>query len=125
MVNADPLILASMRIRFVASLVAISTTILALAVFAVALFSHREGLVTAGMMILAIDAASNVVTEGTRIWLGLYVGRWIGLSQKPIWRTDKPARFWIFTAIHAVLAAAYLAVALLLILFSPGLATRL
>jgi hypothetical protein len=124
-VRSDNLMLMSIRIKFVAGLVAVSAIILAITVFVVAFFSHGKGLVTAGLIVLAVGVASNAVPEGARIWLGLYVGRWIGPNQKPIWREEQPARFWSHTAIHAILAAVYLAGALCLIWFGPSWTRRL
>jgi hypothetical protein len=113
--------LRSIRVRFVASLVFICAGALALGVFTVALFMHRQGAFRAGMIILAIALVGQAVTAGARIWLVLYLGRWIGLNQKLIWRKEQPARFWALTTIYAIFAVIYLAAALFLLLGGAGL----
>lgn len=122
--QANAPLLVFMRVQLVTGLIAGLSLVLLPAVFLAALFLHNRRLGTAGIFILAINLMSYGAREAFRTWLALRIGRWTGWKREPIGRHELPVHFWVWTAIHAALAAIYAGVAVFLGLVGFGLAMK-
>jgi hypothetical protein len=110
----DPPLLALLRARLVNALIAIPVLLLVPAAFLSALFLHIESLAAVGMALLAAYCASRAVVEAFVIRWVLHGGRWTGFKGDPIWRDERPVRYWAHTAVHATVLATLAAGAVLL-----------
>ncbi|MGH6957055.1 MAG: hypothetical protein ACREEW_10385 [Caulobacteraceae bacterium] len=106
-VRGDDQLMVFWRVRLIHLAVTLSGLVLVPVFFLAALFLHSRGLGGAGIFLLASYLASYAVVEAFRIRLTLHTGRWTGWKREPIWRHEKPVRYWTWTALHVVILAIY------------------
>jgi hypothetical protein len=94
------------RVRLVTTLIRLLALVLFPIAVAAMLVMDRPVLSAPVMLILAASLASTALLEVAGIWRALWPGRWTGWRREPIWRHDRPVRFWGHTALHASIGAA-------------------
>jgi len=93
-------------------LILLPTTLLA----AILLHNWMLGAVCIG--VLAMEMVNLAVWRGVVIWFAFKQGYWIGWKRAPARRLEHPARFYGWTAAHAIAPATYVGAAVFLAIFA-------
>lgn len=97
------------------AIVGVSALVLSLAVFVAAAFLQDRTLATAGLWLIAVCAVCQAAPFAGKVWWALRLGRWTTGKGQPVWRHERPGRYWSSTALHAALAVLPLTAAVLLV----------
>ena len=116
---SSPPATAYVRARVVNAVIAVGVLLLTPALFVSFAVLHQRSLLVAGVVVLAVSAASTAVLLVCGIRLSLHLGRWTSWSGDPIPRAERPVRFWASTAMCAAALAVYTTAAVALIWTLP------
>jgi hypothetical protein len=108
-----------LRTRLIVSVLAVSALVLSTATFAGAFFLGASKLFTIAFVFLIVAVGASAAVEGFKIWLVLRLGKCGGWNRTEILRSDSPAQYWTWTALHAVVFSIWIAGVALLAYFTP------
>jgi hypothetical protein len=100
-----------LRIRVAAALASGLGVPFAGILFLSALFSHSHLLGTAALVALALSLLGFAVIQGWQAYLLFETGSWTTLGGQPTSRTEQPARFVTWVALHGLFATTHCVVA--------------
>jgi hypothetical protein len=95
------------RVRLIASAISVFGALLAGVLFLAALFSRSHVLGTAALVALITSLFANAVIGAWRTYVLARTGRWTTFYGRPTSRSDQPARYWTWLALHALIAVVW------------------
>ena len=102
-----PRMIALLRVRFVAGIVALLSFAMLVILFVASTFSHQVLLFSAALIALITNMLAHAFIGGWRAWFLWHSGAWTGFDGKPRSRAERPGWFTTLLTMHVLLAGVY------------------